>query len=291
MTVSAVKLENRALIHVGGADAETLMQGLITFDMDRLKTNDGGFGALLTPQGKVMFDFFILPFEDGFLLDTHGDVGADLLKRMTMYKLRADVQLKDMSDDLSVISLMTNSDDISPPQLAGACIADPRHIELGHRLYVPSAERDSVLGEAGFTLSEQAVYTAKRIELAIPEAPMDYAYGDVFPHDINLDQINAVGFDKGCFVGQEVVSRVKHRGSARKRIVMVSSTEMLPEPGTDIQSEKKSIGKLGSVDNHNGLALVRIDKVNDALENGHFINAGSARLTPALPEWVSFSWA
>lgn len=290
MSVSAVKLESRALIHLGGADAETLMQGLITFDMDRLKTYGGGFGALLTPQGKVMFDFFVLPFEGGFLLDTHGDVGADLLKRMTMYKLRADVQLKDMSEELSVVSVMGTSDAMSLSNKLGACIADPRHIGLGYRLYVPFAETDSMIDEMGAILSEQVVYTAKRIELAVPEAPMDYAYGEVFPHDINLDQINAIGFDKGCFVGQEVVSRVKHRGSARKRIVMVSSAEMLPEPGTDIQSEKKSIGRLGSVDNHNGLALVRLDKVNDALESGHFINAGSARLTPALPEWVSFSW-
>lgn len=290
MSVTAIKLENRALIHVGGADAEGLLQGVITFDMERLKTNDSGFGALLTPQGKVLFDFFIMPMNGGFLFDTLAEAGADLLKRMSMYKLRADVQIKNVTEELTVIALLDATSDVVLPKLPGDCIADPRHMSLGHRLYVPTSDFDAALVEARLSLADPEIYKRKRIGLAIPEAPLDYSYGDVFPHDINLDQINAVAFKKGCFVGQEVVSRVKHRGTSRKRIVMVSSDDMLPETGADIHCEKKSIGTLGSVSGRNGLALVRVDKVNDALEEGHYINAGDVRIAPALPDWVSFSW-
>lgn len=291
MSIAAIKLENRALIHITGADAETLLQGLITFDMDLLRSKDSGFGALLTPQGKVLFDFFILPMDDGFLFDTLADAGPDLLKRMSMYKLRSDMQLKDVSEEISVLALMPSNLDEELPALPGTIVADPRHIGLGHRAYVPNAAIGAALATENLIVDEPVSYLVKRVALGVPEAPLDYTYGDVFPHDINLDQMNGVAFNKGCFVGQEVVSRVKHRGTARKRIVMVSSEDMLPEPGTEIHSKMKSVGTLGSVSDHIGLAMVRLDKVNDALEEGHFINAGGVRLTPALPDWVSFSWA
>lgn len=290
MSIAAIKLEDRALIHITGADAEGLLQGLITFDMDRLKAKDSGFGALLTPQGKVLFDFFIVPMDDGFLFDTLAEAAPDFLKRMSMYKLRSDMQLKDVSDMFTVVALVPSTIDEEVPALPGTVVADPRHIGLGHRAYVPTAAIGAALADADLVVDEPAFYTSKRVALAVPEAPIDYNYGDVFPHDINLDQVHGVGFNKGCFVGQEVVSRVKHRGTARKRIVIVSSDDLLPDPGTDIQSEKKSIGTLGSVSDHIGLAMVRVDKVNDALEEGHYINAGDVRLTPALPDWVSFSW-
>lgn len=290
MSIAAIKLENRALIHMKGADAETLLQGLITFDMERLKTNDSGFGALLTPQGKVLFDFLISPMDGGFLFDTLAESGPDLLKRMSMYKLRSDVQLENVSDAYSVLLLVPSSPDDAIPELPGTVVPDPRHIGLGYRAYVPVAEVDAAVADASFRVDEPSVYMAKRVEFAVPEAPIDYRYGEVFPHDINLDQMHGVGFHKGCFVGQEVVSRVKHRGTARKRIVIVSSDDMLPESGTDIQSESKSVGTLGSVVDHKGLAMVRLDKVNDALEEGRDINAGDVRITPVLPDWVSFSW-
>lgn len=291
MSVSAIRVENRALLHVGGAQAESFLQGLITFDMDRLKTRSSGFGALLTPQGKVLFDFFIVPMNDGFLLDTLADAGADLMKRLSMYKLRADVIMSDITEDLSVVALIDTGDEEEQPHLPGAVVPDPRHVALGRRAYIPVAGEGAALADAALVLDEPDAYLARRIELGVPEAPLDYAYGEVFPHDINLDQINAVGFEKGCFIGQEVVSRMRHRGTARRRIVLVSSTDQLPEPGTDITVEKKPIGTLGSVSTHIGLAQVRLDRANEAMEQGHFIKAGTTQLTLAIPDWVSFKWA
>lgn len=290
MSVSAIRLTNRALLHVGGSDAETFLQGLITFDMERLKDRESGFGALLTPQGKLLFDFFVIPMNDGYLLDTLSGAGADLMKRLSMYKLRANVSVADISENVSVLALLPSSDETEAPTLPGTVVMDPRHIGLGYRAYISETVIGAALADATLVIDETDSYVAKRIELGVPEAPLDYTYGDVFPHDINLDQMNAIGFEKGCFVGQEVVSRVKHRGTARRRIVLVSSTDELPETGTEITVEKKTIGTLGSVSTHVGLAAVRIDRVNDAMEDGHFIKAGPAQLTMALPDWVSFRW-
>ncbi|MEH6727361.1 MAG: folate-binding protein YgfZ [Hyphomicrobiales bacterium] len=290
MTVSAVRLTNRALVHVGGADAETFLQGLITFDMERLKQHASGFGALLTPQGKLLFDFFVVPMDNGFLLDTLADAGPDLVKRLSMYKLRADVSVSDITEDVTVLALLPSADGGDLPAVPGTMVVDPRHVGLGHRAYVPNAAIGAALADAALVIDEMDSYLAKRIELGVPEAPLDYTYGEVFPHDINLDQINAVGFEKGCFVGQEVVSRMKHRGTARRRVVLVSSTEELPETGTEITVEKKIVGTLGSVSTHIGLAAVRIDRVNDAMEEGTFIKAGSVQVTLAIPDWVSFRW-
>lgn len=290
MSVSAIRLTNRALLHIGGSDAEAFLQGLITFDMDRLKDRESGFGALLTPQGKLLFDFFVVPMKDGFLLDTLADAGADLVKRLSMYKLRADVTVTDRSEDFCVLALLPPLDESAPSLLHGTVIPDPRHIGLGYRAYMSNAELGEALADAAMVIDETDAYLAKRIKLGVPEAPLDFIYGDVFPHDINLDQMNAVGFEKGCFVGQEVVSRMKHRGTARRRIVLVSSTDELPEAGTEITVEKKIIGKLGSVTAHEGLAAVRVDRVNDAMKEGHFIKAGPVQLTLAIPDWVSFQW-
>ncbi len=290
MTVSAVRLTNRALLHVAGTDAETFLQGLITFDMERLKHHASGFGALLTPQGKLLFDFFVVPVNDGFLLDTLADAGPDLMKRLSMYKLRADVSVSDITEDVTVLALLPSIDGGDLPAVPGTVVVDPRHVGLGYRAYVPNAAIGAALADSALVMDEMDSYLAKRIELGVPEAPLDYTYGEVFPHDINLDQINAVGFEKGCFVGQEVVSRMKHRGTARRRIVLVSSTDELPEPGTEITVEKKIVGTLGSVSTHVGLAAVRLDRVNDAMEEGNFIKAGSVQVTLAIPDWVSFRW-
>lgn len=291
MSVSAVRLTNRALLHIGGSEAETFLQGLITFDMDRLKDRASGFGALLAPQGKLLFDFFVVPMNGGYLLDTLAEAGTDLAKRLTMYKLRADVTVSDMSEVISVLALVAPSEEAERNELPGTIVPDPRHIGLGHRAYLLEAELGVALTNAAVVIDEADSYLSKRIAYGVPEAPLDFTYGNVFPHDINLDQMNAVGFEKGCFVGQEVVSRMKHRGTARRRIVLVSSADELPDSGTEITVEKKTIGTLGSVSANEGLAAVRLDRVNDAMADGHFIKAGAVQVTLAIPDWVSFRWA
>lgn len=277
MTLATVLLADRALIRVSGGDAFEFLQGLITYDLELLAQSGAGAGALLSPQGKVLVDFLIIREDDGFLFDLPADAAPDFLKRLTMYKLRSKVELENVTESVSVFAVL-NGD-------VPDAVDDPRHKLLGQRLYLPKSAK-ALEGDA----LSQNDYSLRLIEVGIPQAPVDYTLGDVFPHDINLDQMNGIGFQKGCFVGQEVVSRVKHRGTARKRFVLVSAQQDLPAPGTELEAGGKAIGRLGRSVGHKGLAQVRIDRVGAALHSHEEILADGVPVELALPDGVSFSW-
>ena len=244
------KLDTRSLVNVTGEDAEKFLQALITCDVDHLSPGEGNFGALLTPQGKILFDFFIIRTEAGFLVDVASALRDEFVKRLSFYKLRAKVVVAP-ADDLSVFAVW----DGIPAD--GMAIADPRLPEMGYRLYGPQK----------------------------PEGGTDYAYGDAFPHEALMDQFGGVDFAKGCYVGQEVVSRMQHRGTARKRVIVVEGD--LPAPGTEIEAGGKTAGTMGSSNGAAGLAMLRLDRVLDA---GHALQAGGKTLTAKLQPWVKFGW-
>jgi len=281
-------LPHRGVIRVSGAEAHHFLQNLITADVEDIDQKGAGFGALLTPQGKILFDFLILKDGDAYLLDTPAETLADLAKRLTFYKLRSKVEIVDASADLGIFACWNGA---PPEDLPGVQAEDPRLAALGRRVIgVPDAVR-SALEAGGFT---EADYAAHRIALGVPEGLADYAYSDVFPHDADMDQLGGVSFSKGCYVGQEVVSRVHHRGTARKRIIRVSGEAALPASGTEITADGKVIGTLGSsaqgTGGTDGLALVRLDKAAAALKNGTPFLCGSNQVTLSLPDWAGFGW-
>ncbi len=132
-------------------------------------------------------------------------------------------------------------------------------------------------------------YEAHRISMGMPEGGLDYAYGDTFPHEALMDQYGGVDFKKGCYVGQEVVSRMQHRGTARSRVVMVGADE-LPAAGTEIIADGKPCGKMGSSAGGKGLALLRLDRVKDALDNGGAVLAGGTNISVSIQPWAKFGW-
>ncbi|SON54722.1 tRNA-modifying protein YgfZ [Hartmannibacter diazotrophicus] len=271
------ELEGRDLLMVSGPDAHTLLDRLITCDIDDVLKDGSGFGALLSPQGKILVDFLVAPIEGGFLLDLPAPLLADLTKRLMLYRLRAKAEIKDVSGDYAVFVVFGEGDGPGPEGLA---IADPRHAGLGRRVYVP---RDKA---AGLTSTEAAAWQALRIRLGIPEGGTDFTYGDAFPHETAMDQITGVDFQKGCYVGQEVVSRMQHRGTARRRPVLVSSESDLPATGTAITADGKPAGTLGSVDGRHGLAILRLDRAAGATD----IRAGDVPVSLALPDWARYVW-
>ena len=298
-TLSYAHLSDRSLIRVGGAEAQHFLQNLVTADIDGMSENGASAGALLTPQGKILFDFLIYRQEDGYLLDAPSATAAELLKRLTFYRLRAKVELELLSADIGVIALWDDSeapgsslDDAPNGALdsAMAVVTDPRLHALGQRIAGPVADITSKLGG---TSSDLAAYDHYRILQGVPEGLKDYDYSDIFPHDADLDQLGGVSFSKGCYVGQEVVSRMQHRGNARKRFVQIESSAALPEKGTDIVAGGKSLGSLGSSssigDRAVGLALLRLDKVAQAKDNGIPLQCGDAKILVKLPLWASFT--
>ncbi|MCF6293333.1 MAG: hypothetical protein L3J04_08065, partial [Robiginitomaculum sp.] len=201
----------RSIISVSGNDAHTFLQNMITNDMDLLQSQSSIYAALLTPQGKVISTFFVVTNPDnGFFLDCPTGAFETLLKRLTMFRLRADVQLTDISDRFQVLQSLQAGADI--------CFADPRNEAIGFRSLVPvDTERSSNDQEA------------LRFNLILPEQDIDYNSTEVFPSDINMDLQNGIAWKKGCYVGQEVVSRMKRRGNIRKRTVLAEFTGQAPE--------------------------------------------------------------
>lgn len=260
-------LLDRSVIAVRGEEARVFLQGLVTCDMNKVAPGKPAFGALLSPQGKILFDFIVVENDGGFLLDAPRALAADLLKRLTFYKLRAKVTLADLSsgeDRLVVVALIGGE---KAP--ANAIVhADPRAVALGERAILPERE-------AGFARDDIAVYERARIAAGAPRGGADFPYGDVFPHDVNMDLLNGVDFAKGCYVGQEVVSRMHHRGLIRRRVTPVA-VEGAAAPMTPISAGAASVGALGATVDGAGLALVRLDRLQDALDDGATLKAGEA---------------
>ena len=192
-----IRLDDRAALTVLGPDASAFLQGLLTNDVQSAKEGEARFAALLSPQGKILVDFFAVRRADGFWLDVPKALAGELAKRLGFYKLRAKVTIADVSDGFAVAAL-------GPPSGAIAVFADPRASGLGARAIVPREFADALP-------SERAAYDALRITLGVPEGGVDFAYGDAFPHDVNMDLLHGVDFAKGCYVGQEIVARMQHK--------------------------------------------------------------------------------
>jgi folate-binding protein YgfZ len=279
-------LPDRGVIKVAGEDARNFLNGLITTDLDRLKPGLGRFGALLTPQGKIIVDFLITEAPaghgGGFLIDCPKALADGLATKLKFYKLRAKVTVDNLSDDLGVLAAW-NGAPAAQPDLA---FADPRHAELGTRILIPEDLKQKLSDLIGAELVDAGAYEAHRIALGVPRGGLDFMYGDAFPHETNMDRLVGVDFDKGCYVGQEVVSRMQHRGTARTRSVKVLLDDLSPEAGISIMAGDKPVGTMGSSAQGKGIALVRIDRVADALDAGEPLTAGGLALTLAEPEVV-----
>ncbi|MAA97955.1 MAG: folate-binding protein YgfZ [Stappia sp.] len=290
---TAVRLGGRALARVSGEDARHFLQNLITCDLDHVGDTGASHGALLTPQGKILFAFLVRPTGDGgYLLETDAASLPDLVKRLTFYKLRAKVTVEDVSSSFAVFAAWDADAGALRTAFPDAHVFDdPRRAELGLRLYLPLGDAgDDASAPAGLAGGTEADWHARRVASCVPEAPFDYALGDAFPHDVDMDELGGVAFDKGCFVGQEVVSRMQHRGTARRRVIQVSGADALPASGTDVMAGDKPAGQLGTVAGARGLALVRLDRIAQARAAGTPVTAGDVALEPHIPDWASFDW-
>ena len=258
-------------MRVSGAEARGFLQGLFTCDVERVSPGAPAFGALLTPQGKIITDFIVSQQGDAFWLDAPRELTADLLKRLRLYRLRAQIDLADLSEAMGVLAVWGDA-----PAPEGAQ-PDPRDPRLGVRCIM---ERAALTSDPDARLA----YEAQRIACGIPEGGQDFAYGEAFPHEANMDLIGGVDFKKGCYVGQEVVSRVHHRGTARRRILTAALAGPAPAPGTLVLAGEIEVGTLGSSAGAQVLASIRLDRAQDASAVGTQLTAGGVPLTlGALP--------
>lgn len=262
-------LENRSLLEISGEDAVDCLDNLVTCNVKNFSPGTASFGALLTPQGKILFDFFISRHNEGFLFDLPAELLDEFIKRLTFYKLRAEVVIEKSSIN-GTYAVWGEK-----PSSSRTVVKDPRHEDLGWRVY--GDEQPS--GTPGD-------YSALCISLGVPTGGADFQYGDAYPHEVLMDQFGGVDFKKGCYVGQEVVSRMQHRGTTKKRVIKVSTSETLPETGTEITADGKPAGILGSNDGKHGLALIRLDRIAKAQAS----LANDVEIAAELPDWVTFDW-
>ncbi|WP_245443861.1 folate-binding protein YgfZ [Microvirga sp. KLBC 81] len=282
----SVHLADRGVVRVSGEDAKSFLDGLITCDLDRVSPEAARLGALLSPQGKVLFDFIVFQAPEeiggGYYLDTLKLFATDLTKRLTFYKLRAKVVIEDLSDAMAVVA---GWDEQRPDDEVGLVAEDPRLPELGWRAII--AAQDA----AEFAKAPAEAYHVHRIALGVPEGGRDFLFGDAFPHEALMDQLHGVDFDKGCYVGQEVVSRMQHRGTARTRIVPAAyEGGFAADMGVEVTAGEKVLGKTGTGAEGRGLIMIRLDRAADALAAGEPILAGGIPVQLEKPYWVNFSY-
>jgi folate-binding protein YgfZ len=282
--MKAAFLPDRGVVKVSGDDARNFLNGLVTTDVTQVHPGVGRFGALLTPQGKIIVDFLITEAPSGhgggLLIDCPRALAQALADKLGFYRLRAKVTVENLSDDLGVLAAW-DGDPAVKPDLA---FTDPRHAALGWRILVPAQLAQKAADLIGAELVDSTAYDVNRIASGVPRGGLDFMYGDAFPHETNMDRLHGVDFDKGCYVGQEVVSRMQHRGTARTRTLRVDVDGPAPEPGATIYAGDKSVGTMGSTADRRGLALVRIDRAADALQAGLPLTAGGIPIRVAGPD-------
>ena len=286
--MKAALLPDRGVIKVIGDGARNFLHGLVTADMLKLTPGSARFCALLTPQGKIIADFFVVEAQPqdggGFFLDVPRALVATLFERLSLYKLRAKVLIEDLSGIDGVLAIW----DSASATKYGLCYDDPRLPALGLRSMMPPHRAADAAAKLGAVLVAAEEYEAHRIALGIPRGGIDFAYGDAFPHETDMDQLGGVDFAKGCYVGQEVVSRIEHRGTARTRAVPIRYDGAAPPAGAAITAGGRQVGAMGSAMHGRGIALLRLDRVAEA--DGQTLDADGVAIHIVKPDWARFSF-
>jgi tRNA-modifying protein YgfZ len=272
-------LNNRSHIAINGEEAQHFLHNLVTTDIAGLPEGEMRPGALLTAQGKVLFAFLVFRSDAGFMLEVAHQDATDFVKRLRFFRLRAKVDIADpVAVDVSVFW------DEAKPE--GLFLYDARFGKTGvwRAPQSPLNTPSDAPSDAPWT----ALWTALRIAHGVAEPHLDYGYNDVFPHDINLDQTGGLSFSKGCYVGQEVVSRMHHRGTARRRLMVARGEQLIQ--GADILVGGKLAGSLGSASGSQALALVRLDRIKDALDRHEPVMTGDKTIELNFPLGVHYDW-
>jgi folate-binding protein YgfZ len=282
--MKAAFLPDRGVVKLHGDDTRQFLNNLVTAELDDLRPGIARFGALLTPQGKIVADFLITEAPaghgGGFLLDCPKQLADQLATKLGFYKLRAKVTVENLTGQLGVLAAWGGR----PAMLPDLAFPDPRNDELGYRVLIPEELAGKLAGVLGAELVAADNYEQQRIVCGVPRGGADFTYGDAFPHETNMDRLHGVSFDKGCYVGQEVVSRMQHRGTARTRTVRLIMDAPSLQEGLDVMADGKSVGKVGSSHAGRALALLRLDKVADAVARGVPLSAGGVALKLADPD-------
>src|ERR1700685_543169 len=293
--MKAALLADRGVVKVAGDGARNFLHGLVTADVLDLKPGTARVCALLTPPGKMIAAFIVTeaPAQDGdgFFLDVQRALCAALIAKLNIYKLRAKVIVEDLSVVRGVLAAWDGSGTTGGGTTRfGLSYADPRLPALGLRVMLPPHLAAAAAGELGTTLVDAGQYEAHRIALGVAQGGLDFSYGDAFPHETDMDQLGGVDFTKGCYVGQEVVSRMEHRGTARTRAVPARYDGVAPAGGDAVTAGDRQVGTMGSAAAGRAVALLRLDRVAEAISRGEPLFSGGGQNHLGKPDWGRFGF-
>ena len=294
-TLTFAPLTGRALIALSGPDWRDFLQGLITQDVETLAAGEARFGALLTPQGRLLYDLFVVGREDGCWLDVLAEHRAAIIQRLLMYRLRAKVEIAPDETPVSVLfpteplplagrgwgggagsdsagSQLTPPHPTLSPQGGEGFVRDPRLPALGWRGY-------GAIAPAGVLLADEAAREASRLRLGVP-GPADWGSDSTYPIEANFDLLNGIDFKKGCFVGQETTSRMKRRGQIKSRMLPLAFEGPAPPPGSEVLAGELRAGEVLSGGDGRAIALLRLDRIE-----GRTLTVDGRRVTVERPAW------
>lgn len=269
-------LPERGAVSVAGPDSQKLLSGLITNDIAAAGPRRAIFAGLLSPQGKILFEFFVTGSPDGYLLDVSRPHADDLVKRLSMYRLRADVSISNVSSRYRTATASQLGEQWRTAFDEAVAYIDPRTPELGVRALLHAS---TPIGDGAVTPEPAGAYHAHRIACGVPEGGLDFAFGDAFPHEANYDRFNGASFTKGCYVGQEIVARMQNKSVIRKRVTKLEGAAPL-RTGDDILAGDVAIGRVGSTAGRSALGMLRLDRAVEAQEKAVSLTAGGIVVTP-----------
>jgi folate-binding protein YgfZ len=262
-----ISLSHRTAIKIAGNDARSFLQGLISNDINKLDTDDSIYTLMLTPQGKFLYDFFIIKYEDFYLLDCNKDSKEQIIKKLSMYKLRSDVTIADLSSVYKIVTYIVDSIQDINRQVKKIAYKDPRLSSL-IRSFSLIENNDEAVCDEGFSIGTIEDYNMLRIKNLIAEGHIDMISENAFPHDFNMNEVGAIDYKKGCYVGQEVTTRVYHRGKIRNKLTLLEKNheDIFPKIGSSITQNNKNVGILLSSVKNTALAMLNqemIEKTNN----------------------------
>jgi folate-binding protein YgfZ len=285
------ELPGRGLLEVAGEDRAAFLQGLVSNDVMKASDRRAVFAALLTAQGRYLFDFFIFALGDALYLETEAARLPDLQRRLSLYKLRSKVALADASPRFAVAAafgkdasaiLGLAGEGAAKALAGGIAFVDPRLEALGLRFALPRETGFAALETAGFARADEAFYDSHRLALGVPDGSRDLAPEKALLLESGFDELNGIDWQKGCYMGQELTARMKYRALVKKRLLPITVAGDLPPTGTPVMLGNDEAGELRSGRDGRALALLRLD----ATTGGGALMAGNARITPEKPGWM-----
>lgn len=296
MVAHYVLAQDRGVLSVAGADRVAFLQGLVSNDVAKADGSHAIYAALLTAQGRYLHDFFIAAHNDILLIDVERDRLPDLLKKLSLYKLRSKVTLTDASEHWAVALAWGDgtADRLGLASQPGAALAldggvtfvDPRLAALGARVMLPPDRIELALSANGLGLGKRADYESRRLDLGVPDGARDLPIEKALLLESGFDELNGVDWNKGCYMGQELTARTKYRGLVRKRLLPVKVEGATPPPGTPITFDGKDAGEMRSGHDGRAIALLRLEAVRAARAAQRPLDAAGIALRPDVPDWI-----